>query len=99
MKSKKNQDLTLYCEYHKDSGHTTNNCISLRLEIERALKEGKLQHLLPGGHKAIKRITPHGESTSSGKRTIYVASTHIINGGKGRPRKAARIPDNDWKHE
>ncbi|KAJ0854296.1 hypothetical protein HanRHA438_Chr14g0661051 [Helianthus annuus] len=99
MKSKKNQDLTLYCEYHKDSGHTTNNCISLRLEIERALKEGKLQHLLPGGQKPTKRITPHGEGTSSGKKTMYVASTHMINGGKGRPHKAARRPDNDWKDE
>ncbi|XP_022031322.1 uncharacterized protein LOC110932283 [Helianthus annuus] len=46
MKFEKNQDLTLYCEYHKDSGHSTNNCTSLRLEIERALKEGKVQHLL-----------------------------------------------------
>ncbi|KAJ0603113.1 putative retrotransposon gag domain-containing protein [Helianthus annuus] len=99
MKFKKNQDLTLYCEYHKDSGHTTNNCISLWLEIERALKEGKLQHLLPGGQKPTKRITPHGEGTSSRKRTMYVASTHMINGGKGRPHKAARRPDNDWKDE
>ncbi|MFS7907637.1 putative nucleotidyltransferase, Ribonuclease H [Helianthus anomalus] len=99
MKSKNNQDLILYCEYHKDSGHTTNNCISLRLEIERALKEGKLQHLLPGGQKATKRITPHNEGTSSGKRTMHVASTHMINGGKGRSRKATRRPDNDWKDE
>ncbi|KAJ0455654.1 putative nucleotidyltransferase, Ribonuclease H [Helianthus annuus] len=30
---------------------------------------------------------------------MYVASTHMINGGKGRPRKAARRPDNDWKDE
>ncbi|KAJ0454844.1 putative nucleotidyltransferase, Ribonuclease H [Helianthus annuus] len=99
MKSKKSQDLTLYCEYHKDSGHTTNNCISLRLEIERALKEGKLQHLLPGGQKPTKHITPHNEGTSSGKKAMYVASTHMIYGGKGRPRKAARRPDNDWKDE
>ncbi|XP_022014472.1 uncharacterized protein LOC110913967 [Helianthus annuus] len=68
MKFKKNQDLTLYYEYHKDSGHSTNNCISLRLGIERALKEGKLQHLLIAAQKQTKRITPNDESTSRGKK-------------------------------
>ncbi|XP_035830825.1 uncharacterized protein LOC118480208 [Helianthus annuus] len=99
MKSKKNQDLTLYCEYHKVTSHTTNNCISLRLEIEQAPKEEKLQHLLPAAQKQTKRITPHNEGTSTGKRTMYVASTHKINGGRRRPRKAARRLDNDWRDE
>ncbi|XP_022040785.1 uncharacterized protein LOC110943343 [Helianthus annuus] len=99
MKSKKNQDLTLYYEYHKDLGHTTNNCISLRLEIERALKEGKLQHLLTVAQKQTKRITPHDEGTSTGKKTMNVATTHMINGGRGKSRKAAIRPDNEWKDE
>ncbi|XP_022000876.1 uncharacterized protein LOC110898401 [Helianthus annuus] len=46
MKNKRGQDPSQYCEYHKDNRHTTNNCISLRTEIEKALKSGELTHLL-----------------------------------------------------
>ncbi|XP_021998635.1 uncharacterized protein LOC110895593 [Helianthus annuus] len=35
MKNKRGQDPAQYCDYNKDSGHTTNNCISLRTEIEK----------------------------------------------------------------
>ena len=34
MKNKKGQDPNLYCEFHKDTGHRTDDCISLRVEIE-----------------------------------------------------------------
>ncbi|XP_021974457.1 uncharacterized protein LOC110869522 [Helianthus annuus] len=99
MKSKKGQDTSQYCEYHKDTGHTTHNCISLCQEIERALKEGKLQHLLPKAPKQNKRITPYDEGTSSGKKAMYVATTHMISGGHRQPRKAARRGDDDWRDE
>ncbi|XP_021974787.1 uncharacterized protein LOC110869890 [Helianthus annuus] len=64
MKSKRGQDLAQYCEYHKDTGHTTNNCISLRTEIEKALKNGEFAHLLQNMRKEIKQIT-RGEETSN----------------------------------
>ncbi|XP_022030527.1 uncharacterized protein LOC110931441 [Helianthus annuus] len=64
MMSKRGQDLAQYCEYHKDTGHTTNNCISLRTEIEKALKNGEFAHLLQNMRKEIKQIT-RGEETSS----------------------------------
>ncbi|KAJ0601425.1 hypothetical protein HanIR_Chr03g0128201 [Helianthus annuus] len=64
MKNKRGQDPAQYCEYHKDSGHTTNNCISLRTEIEKALKSGELTHLLQNVCKEIKQIT-RGEEGSS----------------------------------
>ncbi|XP_021979581.1 uncharacterized protein LOC110875685 [Helianthus annuus] len=57
MKNKRGQDSAQYCGYHKDSGHTTNNCISLRTEIEKALKSGGLTHLLQNVRKEIKQIT------------------------------------------
>ncbi|XP_022003365.1 uncharacterized protein LOC110900810 [Helianthus annuus] len=99
MKSKKGQDTSLYYDYHKDSGHTTNNCISLRLEIDRALKEGKLQHLLSNAPKQTKRIIPHDEGTSSGKKAMYVVTTHMVSGGQRQPRKAARRWEDDWCDE
>ncbi|XP_021984784.1 uncharacterized protein LOC110880596 [Helianthus annuus] len=64
MKNKHGQDPTQYCDYHKDSGHTTNNCISLRTEIEKALKSGELTHLLQNMRKEIKQITRGEEGPS-----------------------------------
>ncbi|KAI3793314.1 hypothetical protein L1987_35931 [Smallanthus sonchifolius] len=35
-----------YCEFHKDNGHTTDECFSLKRQIESAIKTGKLSHML-----------------------------------------------------
>ncbi|KAJ0500560.1 hypothetical protein HanRHA438_Chr11g0490071 [Helianthus annuus] len=69
MESKRGQDPTQYCEYHKDNGHTTNNCISLRTEIEKALKNGELTHLLQNMRMEIKQITRGQESSSKRAKT------------------------------
>ncbi|KAJ0550694.1 hypothetical protein HanHA300_Chr07g0248831 [Helianthus annuus] len=55
MKNKRGQDPSQYCEYHKDNGHTTDNCISLRIEIEKALKNGELTHLLQNVRKELNK--------------------------------------------
>ena len=57
MKNKRGQDPNQYRDYHKDNGHTTNNCISLRTDIEKALKSGELTYLLQNVRKDIKQIT------------------------------------------
>ncbi|XP_021999218.1 uncharacterized protein LOC110896087 [Helianthus annuus] len=68
MKNKQGQDPAQYCEYHKDSGHTTNNCISLRTEIEKALKSGELTHLLQNVRKEIKQITGATRARAKGQK-------------------------------
>nr|GFB15273.1 reverse transcriptase domain-containing protein [Tanacetum cinerariifolium] len=35
-----------YCEYHRQKGHTTNECIQLRQLIDKLVKEGRLDHLV-----------------------------------------------------
>ncbi|KAL5564706.1 hypothetical protein UlMin_027870 [Ulmus minor] len=40
------RDVTKYCEYHGDYGHSTPDCISLRFEVADLLKRGHLQDLL-----------------------------------------------------
>ncbi|KAD5960203.1 hypothetical protein E3N88_11675 [Mikania micrantha] len=40
------RNMEQFCEFHKESGHTTDNCFSLRRQIESAIKTGKLAHLL-----------------------------------------------------
>ena len=37
------RDLTKYCEFHKDNGHRTDDCIELRKEIEYLIQRGHLR--------------------------------------------------------
>ncbi|MFS7956644.1 hypothetical protein Hanom_Chr07g00656971 [Helianthus anomalus] len=64
MKNKRGQDPNQYCDYRKDNGHATNNCISLHTEIEKALKSGELTHLLQNVRKEIKQLTRDDEGPS-----------------------------------
>ena len=41
-RSKRNQNK--YCRYHQDIGHTTEECIALKDEIEKLIQEGYLQN-------------------------------------------------------
>ncbi|XP_030969837.1 uncharacterized protein LOC115990117 [Quercus lobata] len=42
--SKRNQNL--YCAYHQEPGHTTDDCRNLKNHLDRLVQEGKLRHLL-----------------------------------------------------
>jgi hypothetical protein len=35
-----------YCEYHRDHGHWTEECISLKKEIEMLIQQGKLKEFM-----------------------------------------------------
>ncbi|XP_021971240.1 uncharacterized protein LOC110866399 [Helianthus annuus] len=76
MKNKRGPDPSQYCDYHKDNGHTTNNCISLRTEIEKALKSGELTHLLQNVRKDVKQITRGEEGPR--KKSEKLSSNSMI---------------------
>ena len=38
------RDNTKYCEFHKDHGHQTDDCIQMRKEIEYLIRRGHLRH-------------------------------------------------------
>ncbi|GKA48059.1 hypothetical protein Tco_0741017 [Tanacetum coccineum] len=42
------RDRTKYCDFYKDHGHDTNDCIDLRKEIETSVHNGRLSHLAKG---------------------------------------------------
>ncbi|XP_030959029.1 uncharacterized protein LOC115980979 [Quercus lobata] len=41
---KRNQNL--YCKYHQEPGHTTDDCKNLKNHLDQLVREGKLRHLL-----------------------------------------------------
>ena len=41
-----NLNQNLYCHYHQDHGHTTEDCRNLLDHLEQLVREGKLKHLL-----------------------------------------------------
>ena len=41
-----NHNQNLYCHYHQDHGHTTENCRNLWDHLEQLVREGRLKHLL-----------------------------------------------------
>ena len=41
-----NHNQNLYCHYHQDHGHITEDCRNLWDHLEQLVREGKLKHLL-----------------------------------------------------
>ena len=42
----KKQNRNLYCQYHRDHGHTTEDCRSLWNHLDQLVRDGKLKQLL-----------------------------------------------------
>ncbi|GKB27862.1 hypothetical protein Tco_0867263 [Tanacetum coccineum] len=61
-----------FCEFHKEVGHTTDECMHLKRPIEEMLKAGKLSHLI----KELKQ--------SSGKDQVKAAKKGETS-GKDKP--------------
>ncbi|GKG15532.1 hypothetical protein Tco_0357855, partial [Tanacetum coccineum] len=40
------QNQAKFCEFHGEVGHTTDECMHLKKQIEEMLKAGKLSHLI-----------------------------------------------------
>ena len=46
------RDNTKYCEFHRDYGHRTDNCIQLKREIEYLIQRGYLRCFISPGNQA-----------------------------------------------
>ena len=46
MGNPEKRNRNLYCQYHRDHGHTTEDCRSLWDHLDQLVREGKLKQLL-----------------------------------------------------
>ncbi|KAK2999701.1 hypothetical protein RJ639_023127 [Escallonia herrerae] len=86
--SKRNKDL--WCHFHNDHGHTTNNCGSLKRAIEALIKRGQLRKFVaPGeGRQQTPPATEEREDREENVGTINTISGGITAGGSsGKARK------------
>ncbi|GKB05485.1 hypothetical protein Tco_0833680 [Tanacetum coccineum] len=59
-----NRNKNKFCEFHDDKGHSTDECIHLRRQIEEAVTSGQLSHLV----KEIKQGGKQGEHAKATKK-------------------------------
>ncbi|GJQ97364.1 reverse transcriptase domain-containing protein [Tanacetum coccineum] len=61
-----------FCEFHEEVGHTTDECMHLKTQIEEMLKAGKLSHLIKelkqNNGKDQAKATKKGETSGKDKR-------------------------------
>ncbi|XP_076931562.1 uncharacterized protein LOC143596754 [Bidens hawaiensis] len=68
-----------HCSYHDDIGHNTNECRTLKSEIEAAVKSGKLKHLVKNG-KPDNGKAPIRDNQGPSKKQIKDLNVHMIQG-------------------
>ncbi|XP_076886351.1 uncharacterized protein LOC143536189 [Bidens hawaiensis] len=91
-------DTKKHCSYHNDVGHKTNECVALRNEIEAAVKNGKLEHLVKGVRGRTGE-NPAKDSQGPAKRQIKDLNVHMIQGGHSGKGKRREYLDEEWKNE
>ena len=56
------RDNTKYCEFHRDYGHRTDNCIQLKREIEYLIQRGYLRRFISLGNQAQNQAQSHAQN-------------------------------------
>ena len=83
------RDNTKYCEFHRDYGHRTNNCIQLKREIEYLIQRGYLRRFISPGNQAQNQAQnqnqaptqqpPPRQTTTQHQQPL--GEIHVISGG------------------
>ena len=95
---KRNQSL--YCQYHKDHEHTTEDCRNLRKHLDQLVQEGKLGHFLhhSSGHQGQANQEPRGNVSLRppiGTINVIFAAPGRTGSYPSRVMSVARLPADD----
>jgi len=78
-------NLGLYCQYHQDCGHTTEDCRTLHNYLEQLVKIGKLRQFLhqpsrQGSQASLAHQRESSSRPSLGKISVFLAAPSRIGG-------------------
>ena len=74
------RDNTKYCEFHRDHGHRTDDCIQLRKEIEYLIRRGYLRRFVASeGQDQAQPPPPPRQTTTQHQQPL--GEIHVISGG------------------
>ncbi|XP_023904826.2 uncharacterized protein LOC112016497 [Quercus suber] len=76
------RNCNLYCQYHQDHGHTTEECRSLWDHLDQLVGEGKLRHLLH--HTSGRRTQISAESRRDDPLKPLLGTINVIFTAPGR---------------
>ena len=76
---KRNKDL--YCRFHKDTGHKTNDCRQLKDEIEFLFRKGKLSKYTRDGEKNHRDNDNRGRDNDDRRTQPRGLVINVISGG------------------
>ncbi|GKD85626.1 hypothetical protein Tco_1356780 [Tanacetum coccineum] len=73
--------MSMYCHFHEDYGHDTNDCRHLRIQIQEAVNSRQLSHLVKGikNERTKSSDTPRGESKKDKGTAPAEAPILIVN--------------------
>nr|GEY10135.1 reverse transcriptase domain-containing protein [Tanacetum cinerariifolium] len=80
-----------FCDFHNDKGHSTNECMQLKKQIEELVRAGKLSHLIKKlsmdkiSQRLLVTIGDADHSTRAWMNFMIVRSLSPYNGIIGRP--------------
>ena len=99
---RRNQNL--YCQYHQDQGHTTEDCRNLWDHLAELVREGKLKQLLHdfSGQAGQTGLDPRRDSSSRpplGTINVIFAAPDRIRSCPSRVMSVARLSTEDSNSE
>ena len=83
------RDNTKYCEFHRDYGHRTDNCIQLKREIKYLIQRGYLRRFISPGNQAQNQAQSQNQAPAQqppSRQTMTqhqqpLGEIHVISGG------------------
>ena len=89
------RDNTRYCEFHKDHGHRTDDCIQLRKEIEYLIQQGYLRRYIASeGQDQAQPPLPRQPTPTQHQQPlgeIHVISRGFVGGGESNLARKAHL--------